>query len=521
MKHLYYVVVTDPQYKLEVRSQLTSTYGDEYIPARTVVCDDPHPHSEYNAQYWLTDAEAEQLKNDPRIEDVHRAPEDLGFLPKHFSIQSGNFVKPQSALTSTDLNWGLARSISRVENFGTSNTATTFTYNLNGAGVDIVVMDSGVQKYHPEFAVNADGTGGTRVVDVNWAQYGVISANATGSWVGDLDGHGSNVASIAAGNTNGWARGANIYAFNILDPNLTDTYTDPISALQTMRVWHNAKTVDPTTGYKRPTVCTNSWGYDVQYSGMTGTFWQGTTYPITVPSATYGQVSSDGSVPAANTATTTFGLRISSIEAEIQSCINAGIIFVAAAGNQSMKCDISTGVDYNNYWVNAGGTKYYYHRGTTPSAASNVLCVGATSHALPEHKIQFSNTGPRVDIFAPGSGIMGAYSNTPYINPASIDPRSSVSTSSSVTFYLNKISGTSQATPQVTGIVACMLQSRPWMVQWQVQQWIKENAVLNTLDETYYGGSGYTQYAGLQGAANKQLYQPFNGQDPWSITSTS
>ena len=520
MKHLYYVVVSDPKYKLEIQSILTSTFGSEFIPARQVVCSNPNPGSEYNAEYWLTDEEAIKLKEDPRVEDVHRDPADLGFLPTHFSIQSGNFVKPQTTLAATDLNWALARSISRTENFGATNTATTFTFNLDGTGVDMVFMDTGILKYHPEFAVNADGTGGTRVVDQVWSQYGIISANGTNVWVGDLDGHGSNVASIAAGNTNGWARGAKIYSFNILDPNIATTYTDPISALQTMRAWHNAKPIDPSTGYKRPTVCSNSWGYDVQYSNMTGTFWQGTMYPVNAPSNTYGQVSSDGSAPAANSTATTFGLRVTSIEAEVQSCINAGIIFVAAAGNQSLKCDVATGTDYNNYWVNAGGTQYYYHRGTTPGAASNVICVGATSHALPEHKIQFSNTGPRVDIFAPGSGIMGAYSNTSYITPAVADPRSAASTSSNTTFYLNKVSGTSQATPQVAGIVACMLQSRPWMVQWQVQQWIKEVAATSTLDETYYGGSGYTQYAGLQGASNKQLYQPFNGPNPLSISST-
>lgn len=521
MKYRYYVVVNDPQHKPSVHLELTGNYGSEFIPTRRVVADDPMFKSEYNGVYMLTPEEAEQLVNDPRIHHVERAPEDLGILPTPHSIQTGTFVKFQSTLVNTDKNWGLARAISRTDPFGGLNTATSFTYNLDGSGVDLVVLDTGIIKYHPEFSVNANGTGGTRVVDINWSSYGVIPSNGTGSWVGDLDGHGTNCASIAAGNTNGWAKGAAIYAMNILDPNLSDTYVDPISALQTIRLWHNAKPTT-STGYKRPTVINNSWGYEIQYSNMTATVWRGVTYPATAPASAYGQVNSNGAAPATNDPATTHGYRSVSIEAEIASCVAAGIIFVGSAGNQAIKCDVPGGQDYDNRWIDNTGFSLYYHRGTTPSAATNVVCVGATSYSTPEHKISFSNTGPRVDVFAPGTAIMGAYINAPYGSQNAVtDARSgNISTSTTATFYLNKISGTSQASPQVTGIVACLLQSRPWLKQWQVQQWVQEVATLGTLDETFYGGSGYTQYAGLQGATNRQLYQPFNSPNPWSISST-
>jgi len=519
MQYRYYVVAEDPEHKPSIHQDLVAPTGTDCIPARPIVCQNPMRHSEYNSVYYLTEAEAEKLVNDPRVSEVHRDPVDLGFRPTTFTLTTATFAKPGYANTATDKNWGLLRSISPTEPFGVNtSTVASFGFNLDGAGVDIVMMDSGIIKYHPEFAVNPDGTGGTRVVEVNWSTYGIIPGTGITSWVGDVDGHGSNCASIAAGNTQGWARAASIYSFNIIDPNLNN-YTDPVSALQTLRAWHNAK---PTTetGYKRPTVCNNSWGYDIQYANMTGTFWQGTLYPEIGPKSIYGQVSSDGSVPAANTSTTTFGLRVPSIEAEIASCISAGIIFTAAAGNQAMKCDVSGGTDYDNYWVTAGGSKYYYHRGTTPGAADGVVCVGATSYSLPEHKISFSNTGPRVDIFAPGAGIMGAFINAAYTDSPVVDERSgNISTSTTATFYLNKISGTSQSCPQVTGVVACLLQSRPWYKQWQVQQWLKENALLNTLNETYYGGAGYVQFAGLQGAVNRQVFQPFNNPYPWSITS--
>jgi len=521
MQYRYYVVVQDPNHKPSVHQDLTAPTGTEFVPDRPIVCQNPMWHSQYNGVYYLEPEEAEVLKADPRIWDVHRDPADLGYLPQPTSLTTANFTKPGYANTNTDVNWGLYRSINRAEPFGVNtSTIAAFTWNLDGNGVDVVFMDTGIIKYHPEFAVNADGTGGTRVVEVNWSTYGVIPGTGVTSWVGDNDGHGSNVASIACGNTQGWARASNIYSFNIIDPTLS-TYTDPISAMQTMLLWHNAKPTT-STGYKRPTVCSNSWGYNAQYANMTGTFWQGTMYPAVTPNATYGQVSSDGSVPALNTSTTTFGLRITAIEAEILACQNAGIIFTAAAGNQAMKCDVPGGVDYNNYWIDNSYSKYYYHQGTTPGAATGVICVGATSYALPEHKISFSNTGPRIDVFAPGAGIMGAYTNTPYITPAVVDARSgNISTSTTATFYLNKIDGTSQACPQVTGVVACLLESRPWYRQWQATQWIHDNALLNTLNESYYGGAGYVQFAAMQGAVNRQLYQPFNSPYPWSITSGS
>ena len=522
MKYRYYVVVNEPQFKSAVHNELISNYGSEFVPSRSVSVSDRMRHSEYNGVYMLTEEEAATLVNDPRINNVERAPEDLGIVPAPHALQTGTFVKYQATLSATDKNWGIARSSSLTENFQGLNTVTNVTYSLDGEGVDVVILDTGILKYHPEFAMNPDGTGGTRVVDYDWSQLGVFGSNGTGSWVGDLDGHGSNCASIAAGNTNGWAKKAKIYAINVLDPNLSSTYVSPLLALQAVRIWHNNKTVDPATGYKRPTVVNMSWGYELTYTNMTATIWRGTTYAAVAPANGFGQVESNGGTPLADDPNTTHGYQSTSIDAELQSCINAGIILVGSAGNQALKIDVPGGIDYDNRYLDSSNSAWYYHRGTTPGSTSGVICVGAISYSLPEHKITFSNTGPRVDVFAPGAAIMGAYVNSSYGGQAAVaDPRSSKSTSTVTTFYLNKISGTSQASPQVVGVLACMLQSRPWYKQWQARQWIAEVAGDGKLNETFYGGSGYTQFAGLQGAANKYLYQPFNGQYPWSISSNS
>ena len=517
----YYVVVTDPQYKEQIHKELESADGNEFVPNRHVNCIDNHEGSEYVGEFMLTPEEADKLAQDPRVTDVHRDPLEMGARIRKFTVDPPkNFSKDTAGLAPTEVNWGLYRSIFRSDPFGVNtSTNATWNYTLDGTGVDIIFLDTGILKYHPEFAINEDGTGGTRVVDIDWAQFGIMTGNPSTSWVGDSDGHGTNVASIAAGNTNGWAKGANIYSMNIIDSTVnSNTYTDPLSALQTVRAFHNAK-VPNKFGWRRPTVVSNSWGYEKDYSGMVSVNYQGNTYNITTPNSLYGQIPTQGA--AQNTAA--HGFRVAAIEAEILSCQNAGIIFVGSAGNNAHKIDVPTGADYNNYWSDNVGTRNYYHRGTTPGAANNVICVGALSHTLPEHKISFSCTGPRVNVFAPGNYIMGGYINSSYIFPAVADPRSSASTTTNTVFYLNKVSGTSQAAPQVTGVIACLLQARPFYNQTLVNQWISANSTAGTLNETYYGpttSTVYLNYASLQGATNAQLYQPFSGANPTTITSS-
>jgi hypothetical protein len=518
--HRYYVVVKDPQYKEEVYDELVNKEGNQFIPHREVDCVDEHSASEYNGEFMLSDEEADRLKDDPRIWDVHRDPLEMGAKIVGHNVVVGGFSKDTTGVAVGENNWGLARCIYRSEPFGSNTTLTNFSYTLDGTGVDIVFLDSGILKFHPEFAQNPDGTGGSRVVDIDWKQFGIMTGNPTSSWMGDSDGHGTNVASIAAGNTNGWAKKANVYMINIIDSTVnSNTYTDPLSALQTVRAFHNAKTPNKF-GWKRPTICSNSWGYNQSYTNMTGTFYQGTMHAAVGPNPQYGQVPSYGDILA----NATHGIRITAIEAEILSGQNAGIIFVGSAGNDSMKIDVPSGADYNNYWIDRSGFKYYYHRGSTPTAATGVICVGALSTAIPEHKIGFSSTGPRVDVVAPGSLIMGAYSSSTYAFDAIADPRSTVSTSSaSTTFYLNKISGTSQAAPQVAGVIACLVQARPFYNQSMVNQWVQQNSTANILNETYYGATTstvYLNYASLQGGSNAVLYQPFNGPNPTSIKTS-
>ncbi len=493
----YVVTVHDPDsWDNGLWDQLTiNGLGDNFVPTRDVTVVNERPFNEFCAHFLLTDSEANLLRQDPRILDVELSAEKNPNVSKGFHAQRPLREYNKGNTTTSDMkNWALPRCTSPTNNFiNTSSVLEPYYYNLDGTGVDIVVVDSGVEPGHPEFAINADGTGGTRVVDFNWASLGVPgtpSSASIGGYLGDSDGHGSNCASIATGNTCGWASGAAIYSIRIFAGNSirTGAYLGAIDsdiAFDLVKAFHLQKIANGNT---RPTICTNSWGWRGGYSSMRSTVWRGTRYTTYTYNSSYGQVYS------------VYPATYSYISASVDSCAAVGVILVGAAGNYRHKIDVPGGIDYNNYWTDSLGNTNYYHRGSSPTSASSMICVGAIDN-IAEQKAYFSETGPRIDVFAPGVMIMGAYANKSYVTSAVRDPRNT-------SYYLNKISGTSQATPQVTGVLACILQARPRMTPTEAKNFIIGASEKNALADPTTGG--YSNLNSLQGAGNRYLYMPFN-----------
>lgn len=491
-----------------------------FVPNRNTDCANERPFSETQSHYWMTDQEAAELRNDPRVLAVEWNPDDDPDVDIVPTARSNQQFDNSLFITASMRNWGLLRATSINNPFAsTSSLIANYNYNLTGRGVDIVIIDSGVAENHPEFAVNEDGTGGSRVQDYDWTQLGVsgVTALSGGSgikgFLGDCEGHGSNCASIAAGITCGWAKEAKIYSIRAI-PSSTGSNTDIVTGatlglissslvFDLVRAFHLAKPIQ-ANGYRRPTICTNSWTYARTYSSMVQTSWRGTTYTTTSPTSSYGQVSSR------------HPLRVTSVDIAAANAMSAGVIIVAAAGNYSHKIDVIGGQDYNNSWTN-GSTTSYYHRGSTPGSTTatasdgqtyNAITVGALDRVSPERKASFSETGPRVDVYAPGVNIAGAGSN---------NYGTTVSDSRNATYKLSKLSGTSQATPQIAGILACTAQLRPWMNQNSARSWIIGNSLNNVLNQNSAGGTGYTNSYFLQGGSNKIGYMPFNRNETVTI----
>lgn len=179
-------------------------------------------------------------------------------------------------------------------------------------------------------------------------------------------------------------------------------------------------------------------------------------------------------------------VRVAALDADIEDAIDEGIITIGAAGNGRWKHDIPGGVDWNNTFTLDGSFTYYYMRGTSPTANDTDthpdgtydipnICVGATDTGLTldtdnsrkDRKVQFSDCGPGVDIYAPGTSTMSVL-NTSYPGGGTTDPRSG----SSPSYKIGKISGTSMASPQVAGLVACLMETYPHYNQEQVKEYL-------------------------------------------------
>ncbi len=478
--------------------------GNLYIPGREVDLKLRRPTSR-NTHYMLTAEEAEQLKADPRVMDVSLTFADLGIKIVPFYTQTETTWNKSSTNTNTHKNWGLLRCTegSQRANWGSDSTANqsgTITVNAEGRNVDVVIVDGHINPAHPEYAVNADGSGGSRVIQYNWFQHDLGAG--TGTYVytpltgtGEADNnHGAHVAGTACGNTQGWARRSNIYNINPYGTN-PNSYSGQ-TVFDYVRAFHNSKSINPATGRRNPTICNNSWGslYELDITLITNIYYRGAYVggaPYTAAQLlNYGIYSSGGyAYPLA---------RSTAMEADIADAINDGVICIGAASNFSAKIDLPGGQDYGNFFVwTSGGINYGvpYHQGGSPSAATNFICVGAVGTTTNETKATYSMCGPRVDIFAPGSNIMSSF-NTSASYGGTTDPRNA-------SYVIGKISGTSMASPQVCGVLACALEVYPTMNQAAARTYLSNYSKLGQMTDT---GGSYSDLTSLQGATNRYLY---------------
>ena len=261
--------------------------GDLYIPDRSAVCVDRRPISR-NTHYMLADWEATELKGDPRVRFVELHPRYLGVKAGTFDSQTSSNWNKSGTTSNSMRNWGLLRCYEGVDrsNWGSNGTTDqTGTINLNATGrnVDVVVIDDdGIVWNHPDYAVNSNGTGGTRTNQYNWFQHDPqVKGSPAGTYSYGTGNHSTHVAGTVAGNTQGWARDANIYNIYYLAGDNFD-YNFPY-VMDYVREFHRTKSVNVNTGRKNPTITNNSWGMSIfpsewSFSDITAVTYQGTRY---------------------------------------------------------------------------------------------------------------------------------------------------------------------------------------------------------------------------------------------------
>ena len=427
-------------------SEMESSNGTENIPNRKVQCLLKRPLSR-STHYQLTDEEASKLKNDDRVLCVEEQNKEMKSKLCWDEPQNANWDKNPESID--DKNWALKRCIDgqQTSNWGTDGTSEiTGSVNTTSSGrnVDIIIVDSHIDPNHSEFS---DGNGGSRVIQENWfkEEYRSIVdptnehnipnnysySNMTSAH------HGTHVAGIAAGNTQGWARDANIYNIGFDSSIVSGDFTFPVwSAMlyEFIQAFHETKEINPATGRKNPTIVNGSYTLQIgpiylyNFIPSVGTEmvesirYRGSDINIMGNSDERKVMVEDRRVSV--TGNDDKGnyipnppARSAEVENDIKDLIDMGVIIVAAASNDSFSIDVEGGDDYDNFiaykkrhenGIIYNYPLYYPNRGATPGAAEGVICVGSVGTKVAEYKSSFSNFDKRVDIWAPGSNIMSS-----------------------------------------------------------------------------------------------------------------
>jgi len=480
------------------------------------------PLNELTYHYLLEDRLAAKLAIDPRVAHIHKklpdktirlhAIPDIVETPRAYNNLVGNFARRATNPDFYNVNWGLRRATRATTEV---TPGATYAANRDGTGVDIVIMDDGVQTGHPEF--------GSRLKQIDWyAAAGVSGTMPAGYYDYSIYGeaeHGTHVAGIAAGKIYGAAKNANIYSLRIFDnttsgpPKSFDVYR----AFDLLRAWHIRKNTAGPYYTGRPTVVNMSWGYVWYYSDNANRPYQKVINRINyegtiINYAPYTQyLSGKGMVGPVHC------IVDPATETRIAQGQTAGIIYITAAGNYGHKIDVPGGADYNNYYtlpfnntITTANTPIYYHRGGSPGGTIRVSAADSTTVRSGSNYLEqlayYSERGPGCDIISPGSDITSSTSNASSFSPFQYV----FGTQSQNTFNAAKIAGSSMATPQVTGVVALYLQANPTATPAQVRAWVIAQAKTGQVYNPINSPTAWTNSTALLGTPNRYLYNPYH-----------
>jgi len=501
----------------QFNQEMIASTGAGDIPNRTVDVADARIKSTRNTHYALTDAEAEALRNDSRVTDVQIRPDlrddiEIGLT----ATQIRDFSK-STAESGNRTDWGKIRH-SIIENvYGTGDSLTNYPrpYSMDGAGVDIVIQDSGLQVDHPEFN---DASGNSRVQLIDWYSASGVSGSQSSNHYRDYDGHGTHCAGTATGLHFGWAPGARVYSVKVngLEGSGDSGGISISNCYDVIKGFHENKPVDPITGYKRPTIVNSSWGYSASVSGITSISYRGTVYsssndPSFSTSPNTHMRDTYGLYPYYRFPSYRIPYRLASVDADVQDCIDAGVHICIAAGNNSFKIDTSVGpgADYNNVVFYGSSSNNYYHRGSSPFD-EGALMVGnmdsTPQSATIERKVSSSSTGPGVNIYAAGTDILSSFSTTNRYTDAAYWNNGS--------FRQGTIGGTSMASPQVCGVGALYLQADPSLTPAQLQEKLQKDSLAVLKDET--NDTNYGDTTDICGGNNRMLFNRYNKAVPFT-----
>ncbi len=329
------------------------------------------------------------------------------------------------------------------EEFATAVTAdiAASQYALNGTGIGVAVIDSGISD-HPDLHTPA-GNGPSRVVyNQSFASGGPNDQYGHGTHVAGLiggNGFSSNAATHYATKFAGMAPNVNLINLRVLDQNGNGTDSLVIAAIQQAIALKN-------------------------------------TYNIRVINMSLGR-------PIFESYT------LDPVDQAVEAAWKAGIVVVVAAGNDgeddSMGTDGFATIDVpgnDPSVITVGATLTLY---TATRVDDTIASYSSKGPTLLDHIVKPDLVAPgnhQVSLLAGGSTLDNAYKSL------------EVAPSSGAARYF-QLSGTSMATPVVSGAVALMLQQTPSLTPDQVKARLMETAY-----------KGFTQYTQSTAAATAVAY---------------
>lgn len=450
----YELKVKTPEDWDGVLNTLSKISSVENFPDREVTCLDDKLHSPTRGTFMLHKTEANALVQDSCIDWIELDPTenpDEYPKPEHYIKRWGKEVKVYRDLNGGNqpvstgatigeldrTGWQIVRTGIKTngDSWGTATLQippinSDASYSLTGKNVDVVIHDSGVLQYHPEFLnqfeqsrvrdivldgpyyidpdyfdtngytyTKPDGRTGIHTTNAhNWwnnsslrsvgfstigtvtVNSGYTEARAIGN---NLDGsnemtsgHGTSSASLVAGNNFGLAFEANIWNMS----GIGEPISMNISIEQNydlMKLFHLYKPVNSETGIKNPTIVNGSWGYQAGFESVDTVSYsfRGDTGTFTGNAAVTNQVTAmkDGLNNQINGAYRSFSTssRSNSTDAAGAESIESGIIYIAAAGNNNQRLGVgSTDPDRLNYmsdaWFDSTDPRSEFPAGTVP-----------------------------------------------------------------------------------------------------------------------------------------------------------
>ena len=453
----YTLAVTSPEYWNTIHNALIVDSNEDGIPDRKVTCSDTKDHSPTRGTYWLTEQEAIGISTHPQVKWIELSPSDYRFSypePEPDTKRFRKNVKIYRNLTTSAFSISATSAEENRTNWATKRVGVTtngkswpnvtgnaavinddLSFSLTGKNVDVIIHDSGIMQYHPEF-IGDDSKSRVRDIVLDGPYYidpsyftsnsytytkpdgriGITTASAHAWWenssnrsgsfssVGTVaipdnytvantlgiggtshtmtSSHGTGCAGLSAGKNFGLAFESNIWNMSAIS---SPTSMSIESSYDLMKIFHQNKPTNTETGRKNPTVVNGSWGYfagfnsgtTVSYSfkGSTGTFTGYASNSTGVQAMAYGL--NGGTSFNRQFATSS---RSNSTETAGDEMVNAGVIYVTSAGNSNQRLGLGLSDPHlNDYLTTLNGADTrtgvpgYNVSGTVPSGHRNYI----------------------------------------------------------------------------------------------------------------------------------------------------